>query len=95
MQFKTIVPALVAASALFAVAVPAQADDNRCRNVPRAEWRPMEDALAAVKAKGYEIREIKVDDGCYKAKVTGKSGERMKLYLDPASLEVVQSSSKR
>lgn len=88
---KKLLPAIVAVSALMAANASARADDDRCRYVPRAEWRSIEDAVAAVKSKGYEIREIEIDDGCFEVKASGKSGERIKLYLDPVSLEVVHS----
>jgi hypothetical protein len=91
---KILISAFVAASALMAETAPVRASDDHCRYVPRAEWRSMEDAVAAVKSKGYEIREIEVDDGCYEVKAFGKSGERIKLHLDPASLEVVRSRNR-
>lgn len=91
---KSLMSALVAVATLGAATVSADASDNRCRNVPRTEWRSMAEAVEAVKAKGYEIREIEIDDGCYEVKASGKSGERVKLYLDPASLEVVRTRNR-
>ena len=94
MRIKMLVPGLLAATVTAMAAVPAHASDDDCRHVPRTEWRSMEDAAAAVKAKGYEVREIEIDDGCFEVKVLGKSGERMKLYLDPGSLEIVRSRNR-
>lgn len=94
MPIKFHLPSLLAVSAIALAAGPAQARDDHCRHVPRAEWRSMEDAAAAVKAKGYEVREIEIDDGCFEVKALGKSGERMKLYLDPGSLDIVRSRNR-
>jgi hypothetical protein len=91
---KILISALVAAGALTTATASAHASDDHCRYVPRAEWRSKEDAVAAVKSKGYDIREIEIDDGCYEVKAFGKSGERVKLYLDPASLVVVRSRNR-
>lgn len=70
--------ALLLAPALLVGATGfASASDDHCRYVPRSEWRSIEEAVAAVKAEGYDIREIERDDGCYEVKVFGKSGERI------------------
>lgn len=91
---KAIFPAIAVLSALLPLTSPVLADGANCRSIPRAEWRPMAAAVEAVKSKGYEIREIEIDDGCYEVKAFGKSGERIKLYLDPASLEIVRTRNR-
>lgn len=85
---KTLVA--LAFTSLATLSGPVFASDDECRSVPRSEWRSMEDAVAAVTGMGYAIREIEVDDGCYEVKATGKEGGRVKLYLDPGTLEVVR-----
>lgn len=87
---KMIAILALAASAAFSAGAPALAGDDNCRYVPKDQWRPMAEAIDSVKAKGYEIREAEIDDGCFEIKAFGKSGERVKFYLDPGSLEVVQ-----
>ncbi len=81
------------AAAAIATAGPAFATPD-CRSGPRSEWRSMEDAVAAVTAKGYQVRETEIDDGCYEVKAIGKDGERVKVYLDPKSLEVVRNKGR-
>jgi len=94
--FKTTSVAATAAAfaVLLGAAVPAQASDDDCRSVPQAEWRPTADAIAAVQAQGYEVRQFEVDDGCYEVHAVGKSGERVKLYLDPGSLQIVRTKGR-
>lgn len=91
MTTKTLLALALAAGAVFSGSAPAAADGPDCRPVPAAEWRTMDDAIAAVKAKGYEIREAEIDDGCFEIKAIGKAGERVKFYLDPGTLEVVRT----
>jgi hypothetical protein len=91
---KAFVAALIAPCLIVGASVPASASSDDCRHLPRAEWRPMEDAIAAVRAKGYDIREVERDDGCYEVKATGKSGEKVELYLDPGTLEIVRTKNR-
>src|SRR5690606_3462288 len=79
------------AAAAVATAGPAFASPD-CLSGPRSEWRSMEDAVAAVTAKGYQVRETEIDDGCYEIKAIGKEGERVKFYVNPKSLEVVRNT---
>ena len=81
----------LAAGAMIVAGQPAWASDADCRGVPRAQWRSIEEAVVAVKAKGYEVRKIEIDDGCYEVHASGSGGERVKLYLDPGSLDIVRS----
>lgn len=77
---------------LAAASVPAFADDDAyCGNIPRAEWKSISEASAAVTAKGYEIREIEADDGCYEVEARKETGERVELYLNPRTLEIVKT----
>jgi len=94
MSSKAFVAALVAPCMIVVASAQASAGGDDCRHLPRAEWRPMEDAVSAVRAKGYDIREIERDDGCYEVKVTGRSGEKIELHLDPGTLEVVRTKNR-
>lgn len=85
--------AIATVAAALTTGLPAQASDDECRSVPRSEWRPEADAIAAVKAQGYEVRQFEIDDGCYEIYAIGKAGERVKLYLDPGSLAIVRTKS--
>lgn len=91
--FKPFAAATLTVVAMFAGAPAAKASPD-CGAAPKAEWRSLEDAAAAVKARGYEVREAEIDNGCYEIKATGKDGERVKFYLDPKSLEAVRNKSR-
>ncbi|MEM5491841.1 PepSY domain-containing protein [Hoeflea sp. AS16] len=79
------------AAALFSVLAPAAALASQdCPNVPRDQW--MSDAAIMEKAKslGYDVRSIKVDDGCAEAYALDKGGKRVEVYFHPGTGDVVK-----
>lgn len=77
----------IVASALVLFALPAMADE-RC-DVPKANWRPQEELQSELTAKGWSIRNVKVEDGCYEVYGTDKDGNRMEVFFDPATFAAV------
>lgn len=77
-----------------AAAAPALADDDaRCGNAPRDQWMS-EDAIKAKGTEmGYDVRRVKVDDGCYELYALDKNGAKVELYLDPVTAAVVRTES--
>ena len=82
------------AAVLFAVIAPGAAfASSDCPNVPRDQW--MSDAAITEKAKalGYDVRSIKVDDGCLEAYAMDKNGMRVEVYFHPGTGDVVRVKS--
>ena len=69
-------------------------DDRYCGNAPRADWKSIAEVSAAIEAKGYQIREIETDDGCYEVKARDQTGKRFELYVHPLTLQIVKTESK-
>jgi hypothetical protein len=63
--------------------------DGDCR-VPMASWQPRDAVAAMAKAKGWTVRRIKTDDGCYEIKGRDAQGREIEVKVDPATLEVVE-----
>lgn len=57
-------------------------------------WQPQEKLSAMLKAKGWEIRNIKVDGGCYEVYALDEKRERVEAYFHPATLERVVAADK-
>lgn len=79
------------AAVLFSVIAPAAAFASQdCPDVPRDQW--MSDAAITEKAKGlgYDVRSIKVDDGCLEAYAIDQNGRRVEVYFHPATGEVIR-----
>lgn len=82
---------LVAILAVLA-AVPAGAafaDDDDCF-VPMADWQPRESVARLAAEKGWAVRRIKIDDGCYEVKGTDAAGRPIEATVHPATLEVIE-----
>lgn len=76
----TLVLALPAGAAL--------ADDD-C-HVPMADWQPREAVTLLAQEKGWTIARIKIDDGCYELRGMDADGNRIKVKIDPGSLDLVE-----
>lgn len=83
---------LAALLAAFGAAGAAHADDD-CE-VPMERWQPREAVQEAVRARGWQVGRIKIDDGCYELKGTDAQGVAFKAKLDPGTLEVVEMKRK-
>ena len=55
--------------------------------------QPQEKLSAMLKEKGWEVRNIKVDGGCYEVYAIDDKGERAEAYFHPVTLERVEIAS--
>lgn len=77
-----------AAFLVFAGSGAAMADDD-C-HLPMDQWQPREAVQKMAEARGWIVRRIRVDDGCYQIRGTGENGRNIKVKVDPGSLEIVK-----
>ncbi len=86
--------AMIAAASLF-VSVPAQATGlATCDSGPQAGWQPQEKLEKELKDKGWQIRRIKVDGGCYEVYALTDKGERVEAYFHPRTFAPVPVGSR-
>ncbi|WP_246047053.1 PepSY domain-containing protein [Colwellia ponticola] len=64
----------------------ALADDD-CTD-PVSQWQPRDQLRQMIEDKGWKVKQIKVDDGCYKVKGVDRKGNRIKATFFPASLKI-------
>lgn len=86
MKKSAMIAALLAA---LVMAGGVRADDDDCQ-VPMADWKPRAAVEEMAKAKGWTVRRIKTDDGCYKLKGRDADGRKLKAKIDPATLAIVE-----
>ena len=56
-------------------------------------WQPQEKLTALLKDKGWEIRNVKVDGGCYEVYALDEKQQRVEAYFHPVTLERVETAS--
>jgi hypothetical protein len=84
------VPLFLATSALFFAAVSAQATGlATCDSGAKSTWQPVEKLEAQLKEKGYTLRRIKEDGGCYEVYALDDKGQRGEFYFHPVTLAPV------
>jgi len=75
----------------FLAALPAGAAlaDDDCF-VPMADWQPREAVSQFALAQGWEVRRIKIDDGCYEIDGRDAAGREIEVTLHPGTLQIVE-----
>ena len=81
--------AIAIASATLAVSAPAFASPY-C-NVSQSNRMSVDQIRAKAEGMGYSVRKVEVDDdGCYEAYAKDSKGQRVEVYMDPATGAVLQ-----
>ncbi len=65
-----------------------------CDSGPRTGWEPVEKLEQQLKEKGYTVRRIKEDGGCYEVYALNEKGERGEFYFHPVTLAPVPTKSR-
>ena len=64
-----------------------RADDD-C-SVPMAQWQPREAVQRMAEARGWTVRRIKIDDGCYEIDGRDAEDRAIEVTVDPETLAVI------
>jgi len=93
MAFKPAILAALAATSLVGFANLALADneDLKCTQAQESSWMSQDATKDLLMKQGFkEVRDIEVTDGrCYEVYAVDAKGEKVELYLDPTSGNVV------
>jgi len=83
--------AAVAASLLLAGSwAPAEATGRTtCKSGPQSGWKPQASLKQQLTSQGWQVRNIKVDGGCYEVYALNEKGERVESYYHPVTFEHV------
>jgi len=86
---RTGLAALLAAAAIAASSAQSAGATGlaTCDSGSPDTWQSQEKLTAMLKEKGWEIRKIKVDGGCYEVYALDEKGERLEAYFHPVTLE--------
>jgi hypothetical protein len=73
---------------LAAIHMPLLADDD-CTD-PVAEWQSRQVLKNRLEQQGWQVRLIRIDDGCYEVEALDEGGRRVKAKFTPASLTLIE-----
>lgn len=79
-------------AALFALSLSGTAFATglaTCDSGPQETWQPQSKLEELLKSKGWEIRRIKIDGGCYEVYALDEKGQKVEAYFHPKTLERV------
>lgn len=58
--------------------------------VPMSDWQPRAAVVKLAAGKGWTVRRIKIDDGCYEIDGRDAAGRNLEATIHPATLEVLK-----
>lgn len=84
------IPILILGACIGLATLPALATGlATCDSGPKSGWQPVETLEKRLKEKGWTIRRIKEDGGCYEVYAINEKGERVEAYFHPVTLASV------
>jgi hypothetical protein len=84
---------LVTALAILPVPLAGATGLATCDSGSPDTWQSQEKLTAMLKEKGWQVRNVKVDGGCYEVYALDDKGERVEAYFHPVTLERVKTAS--
>ena len=79
----------IAIAGSFAAAQAAATGLATCDSGPQETWQPQAKLEKQLTDKGWQVRRIKIDGGCYEVYALNEKGERVEVYFHPKTLAVV------
>ena len=89
--------AFLAVLALSGAVLPLQAHATglaTCDSGSKEGWQSQEKLTTILTQKGWQVRRIKEDGGCYEVYALNEKGERVEAYFHPRTLAPVPTGSK-
>ncbi len=65
-----------------------------CESGPKSGLQPVEKLEQMLKEKGYTVRRVKDDGGCYEVYALNEKGERGEFYFHPVTLAPVPTKAR-
>lgn len=88
-------PLLTAATCLLLQLAPAQATGlATCESGPKDTWQPQAKLEQMLKDKGWTVRRVKEDGGCYEVYGLDDKGQRVEAYFHPLTLAPVPTKAR-
>ena len=65
-----------------------------CDSGPKSTWQSVDKLETQLKAKGWQVRRIKEDGGCYEVYAFDEKGQRGEFYFHPVTLAPVATQKR-
>lgn len=59
-------------------------------NIPKAEWQSRDALEQQLTAKGWKVKGIETDDGCYEATAIDNKGREVEAKFNPKTFDMVE-----
>ena len=90
-----LLPLLTAATTLLLALPGAHATGlATCDSGAKETWQPQATLEQMLKAKGWTVRRVKVDGGCYEVYGLDDKGQRVEAYFHPLTLAPVPTKAR-
>lgn len=66
-----------------------------CDSGPQETWQPQAKLEQQLTEKGWKVRRIKIDGGCYEVYALDDKGQRVEAYFHPRTLAPVPTKEKK
>jgi hypothetical protein len=90
---KFLISAVLAAGLISVAGAAFASDDEAQLNVPRDKWLTVAQITDKFKAQGYDVRQVKVEDGAYEVYAVAKDGKRVEVLVHPATGEILNDEA--
>lgn len=89
---KTPISVALLSSVLLGASTAGATGLATCDSGPRESWQPQEKLEKMLVERGWKIRRVKEDGGCYEVYAFDEKGERVEAYFHPKTLILVPTS---
>jgi hypothetical protein len=83
------ISALVALTSIFAASSAFAESEASCGDAPKSQWMGEDAIKAKALAQGLDVRQVKIEGGCYEIKAIDKNGARVERVVNPVTGEFV------
>ena len=90
----TFIVAAMAVTTLLAAASASATGLATCDSGDKSTWQPQATLEKQLKDKGWQIRRIKEDGGCYEVYAVTDKGDRVEAYFHPVTLAPVPTKAR-
>ncbi|MGB7317681.1 MAG: PepSY domain-containing protein [Planktotalea sp.] len=75
--------------AVTLLSAPAFASGKKCDSPSQDQWMSKAELTSMYAEKGYDVKNLKSEDGCYEIYALDAKGKRVELLVDPMSGELL------